>query len=219
MTGGSRTDVLASIRSAAGPSATERAADYAAIDRGYVQAGALDEAGRLTLFVERLEHYQVGVRVAGRERVAAAVGDVLRARGKRGLVIPATFPEEWLPGGFDFTPDLDLSYDSLDRAEGVLTSCSVAIAMTGSIVLRHEAGEGRRAASLIPDYHLCIVQAEQVVETVPEGMRRLRKYAPSLVTTIAGPSATADIEMTRVRGVHGPRTLDVVLVAEALAGR
>jgi L-lactate dehydrogenase complex protein LldG len=93
----------------------------------------------------------------------------------------------------------------------VVTACSAAIASTGTIVLRHVAGEGRRALTLIPDYHLCVVFPDQVVQTVPEAIRRLAALEPALVTTISGPSATADIEMTRVRGVHGPRTLDVIL--------
>ena len=112
-----------------------------------------------------------------------------------------------------FTPDAGLSFDDLDCSEGVLTGCSFAIANTGTIVLRHAAGEGRRALTLIPDYHLCVVLAGQVVHTVPEALRGVAEGRPALLTTISGPSATADIEMTRIRGVHGPRTLDVVLVS------
>jgi L-lactate dehydrogenase complex protein LldG len=101
----------------------------------------------------------------------------------------------------------------VDASEGVLTDCALAIATTGTIVLRHSAGEARRALSLIPDYHLCVVQASQVVETVPEGIQQMKAFANIPITTIAGPSATADIEMIRVKGVHGPRMLDVILVA------
>ena len=125
---------------------------------------------------------------------------------------PLDVDPAWLPAGIEFVPDEDLSFDFLDRSEGVLTGCSFAIASTGTIVLGHAAGEGRRALTLIPDYHLCVVHAGQVVQTVPQAIRGAAERRPSLLTTISGPSATADIEMTRIRGVHGPRTLDVVLV-------
>ena len=95
----------------------------------------------------------------------------------------------------------------------MLAGCTVAIALTGTIVLRHGATEGRRALTLIPDYHLCVIQEDQVVETVAEGLDRASTESSVLLTTISGPSSTADIEMTRIKGVHGPRTLDVILVA------
>jgi L-lactate dehydrogenase complex protein LldG len=114
-------------------------------------------------------------------------------------------------GGFSFVSDENLSYPDLDRAEGVLTTCAVAIALTGTIILRH-GRSGRRATTLIPDYHLCIVRASQVVETVPEAIRELESPGRSPITTISGPSATSDIEMTRIKGVHGPRRLAVILI-------
>ena len=95
----------------------------------------------------------------------------------------------------------------------MLTTCALAIAISGTIVLRHSPTEGRRALTLISDYHLCIVESSQVVETVPEGIRALASPTEP-ITTISGPSATADIEMTRIKGVHGPRTLDVILVVD-----
>jgi L-lactate dehydrogenase complex protein LldG len=127
-------------------------------------------------------------------------------------VIPLDLPREWLPETVEAVVDAGLTNADLDRSEGVLTACSVAIASTGTIVLRHGPAEGRRALTLLPDYHLCVVFREQIVQTVPEAIRRIGELKPALVTTISGPSATADIEMTRVRGVHGPRTLDVVIV-------
>ncbi|HKQ88110.1 MAG TPA: LUD domain-containing protein [Candidatus Acidoferrales bacterium] len=114
-------------------------------------------------------------------------------------------------GTFSFIRDENLSYADLDRAEGVLTTCAVAIALTGTIILRH-GRSGRRAMTLIPDYHLCIVRASQVVETVPEAIRELESPTRSPITTISGPSATSDIEMTRIKGVHGPRRLAVILI-------
>jgi L-lactate dehydrogenase complex protein LldG len=105
-----------------------------------------------------------------------------------------------------------MSHAELDRCDGVITGCTAAVALTGSLLLTHGEREGRRAISLIPDYHLCVVFTSQIVETVPEGLRRLGAFNRRPITTIAGSSATADIEMIRVKGVHGPRTLDVILV-------
>jgi L-lactate dehydrogenase complex protein LldG len=127
-------------------------------------------------------------------------------------VVGPDFPNKWITLGLDFAIDHNLSYAEIDQAQGVITLCALAIAETGTIVLRHAAGEPRRAISLIPDYHLCIVFAAQVVETVPEGIRKMATLGSAPLTTISGPSATSDIEMTRVKGVHGPRTLDVILV-------
>ena len=105
-----------------------------------------------------------------------------------------------------------LSAAELDRMDGVLTGCTVAVAETGSIVLQSGPWQGSRALTLVPDYHLCVVFAEQVVETVPESFARLEATQSLPTTFFSGPSATADIEMTRIKGVHGPRFLDVLLV-------
>jgi L-lactate dehydrogenase complex protein LldG len=118
-----------------------------------------------------------------------------------------------LPEGFEFVVDEGFGAAELDGFEGVVTGSTVAIAETGTIVLQNVPGQGRRAATLVPDYHLCVVRANDVVETVPEAMARLQATAGLATTFISGPSATADIEMTRIKGVHGPRFLNVILVA------
>lgn len=212
MATGARAGILAGIRRALGERSDDRLADYARIERRYIQKGMMDEEERLALFADRLNHYQVGVRRCPTSTLPAAIGEALASRNRRRLFVPGDFPREWLPSGLEFVPDEDASYDDLDRCDGVVTGCTIAIAATGTIILRHAEGEGRRALTLIPDYHLCVVHAAQVVDTVPEGLRGLQALGPTLVTTISGPSATSDIEMTRVRGVHGPRTLDVVIV-------
>jgi len=194
------------------------AAEHAGIERAYTQGPSLPRDACLELFIDRLKHYQVAVHLCSRSEIAATIGGIVAARGKSRLIVPADIQPAWLSGGANFVRDEGLGYRDLDVSEGVLTGCSLGIAMTGTIVLRHGPGEGRRALTLIPDYHLCVVLADQVVETVPEAFRSLAASRSGLVTTISGPSATADIEMTRVRGVHGPRTLDVI-VADALPRR
>jgi L-lactate dehydrogenase complex protein LldG len=183
------------------------------IPRDYRITATLGRDACLELLAERLQHYQVDVYRAEAATLARTIAAALAARNKTRIVVPVDIKPSWLPGESEFTPDAGLSFDDLDRSQGVLTGCSFAIANTGTIVLRHSAGEGRRALTLIPDYHLCVILAGQVVQTVPEALRGVAEGRPALLTTISGPSATADIEMTRIRGVHGPRTLDVVLVS------
>ncbi|HUP04756.1 MAG TPA: LUD domain-containing protein [Bryobacteraceae bacterium] len=205
-------EILARIRRAVGSRPPGRAAEYQAIPRRYRQAGSLDRAALLDLFEERLRAYGAGVYRALPADLPATIASAAGARGKSRLLVPAGVPAEWLPETLEFAPVESADYAALDASQGALTACSGAIAATGSILLTHGAAEGRRAVTLVPDYHLCVVRAEQIVETVPEAFRRVHAVDASLLTTIAGPSATADIELTRVQGVHGPRTLDVVIV-------
>lgn len=166
----------------------------------------------LEQFEERLHDYNAGVYRCAEPDIPRIIVEAMDARGKQRLLIPPGLPEAWLSPQYEFIKDAGFSHVELDAMEGVLTCCTVAISFTGSIILTHGPGEGRRALTLIPDYHLCVVYAGQVVETVPEAIRALREYRNRPITTIAGPSATADIEMIRVKGVHGPRTLDVIIV-------
>ena len=210
--------ILGRIRDVLGTRTDTASASHERIVREYTQQATLSRDACVTLFLERLEHYQVGVYRCARPAIAQTIAARLAARDKTRLVVPADIAPQWLSGGLHFVPDTGLSFQQLDESEGVLTACSLAIANTGTLVLTHAAGEGRRALTLIPDYHLCVVLEEQVVETVPQALRRLAQSKPALVTTISGPSATSDIEMTRIRGVHGPRTLDVVLAAGSAPG-
>lgn len=164
------------------------------VERKYRQAEPAD----LEMFVERLRDYNAGVYRCAEADLHSTIREAMDARNKRHLLTPQE--------------DTGFSHTELDAMEGVLTYCTVAIALTGSIILTHGPREGRRALSLIPDYHLCVVYANQVVQTVPEAIRALKDLRARPITTIAGPSATADIEMIRIKGVHGPRTLDVILV-------
>jgi L-lactate dehydrogenase complex protein LldG len=209
----SRDAILGRIRSAYKTQVPdpERMAEYAALPRNYIRAGEQDIATRLHLFAERLREYDTGVHETSRDTVAAAVAEVLQQRGKRRLAIPAGLPSDWLPQGFEFVPADNLSALEINRFDGIVSGCTLGIALTGSLVLQNAAAQGPRALSLVPDYHLCVVFADQVVGTVPEAFDRLAATAHLPTTFISGPSATADIEMTRIKGVHGPRFLDVVL--------
>ena len=211
----SRAEMLSRVRTALGtgrgaPSA--RATEYASITREYTAVSDLDREHLLALFVERLHDYGAVVHPCAEADIAATVAQVLAAHHKSGLLVPRGLPSSWLPTGFNFTPEGELGYDQMDASEGVLTGCAAAIALTGTIILRHSEETGSRALTLIPDYHLCVVHASQVVHTVPEGIAEILAFGPAPVTTISGPSATSDIEMTRIKGVHGPRTLEVILV-------
>jgi L-lactate dehydrogenase complex protein LldG len=176
--------------------------------REYRQAGGA--AGDLGMFAERLVDYRATVRRCLPEEVPEALTGALRPRGR--VVVPAGFPVDWLAavGNRAVADDPPLSTADLDRLDGVVTTCAVAIAETGTIVLDAGPGQGRRALSLVPDYHLAVVRADQVVATVPDAVAMLDPTRP--LTWISGPSATSDIELDRVEGVHGPRTLEVILI-------
>jgi len=142
--------------------------------------------------------------------VARSVRAALAERGARRVVLPPGLSLDGAaPDGVTFLADDGLSPDLLDATDGVVTTAALAIAETGTIILDGGPGQGRRALSLVPDYHLCILHARQIVGIVPQALGRLEPGRPC--TWISGPSATSDIELDRVQGVHGPRTLEVVL--------
>ncbi len=207
-----RDEVLRRVRSGLADVQGGREDDYTAVIRNYRQRSSESLEERLSLFTERLQDYDTTVYRCDAAEVSQAVGNALSAREQQRILVPSGFPEQWLPRNVDLLRDSGFSFDEIDSSDGVITGCALAIALTGTIVLRHSTEDGRRALTLIPDYHLCIVRAEQVVDSVPEAIRRMSKFAMFPITTISGPSATADIEMTRIKGVHGPRTLDVILV-------
>jgi L-lactate dehydrogenase complex protein LldG len=214
----SRDEVLRRIRAAIGtapaPEATVRA-EWDALPRGYKRKATLGHEAVLDVLEDRLRDYDAEVVRVKAGEVAVTIARLLTGRGKRRLVVPAGLTEalgERTPQGFEFVVDEGFAPAELDAFEGVVTASTVAIAETGTIVLQAVPGQGRRAATLVPDYHLCVVRAADVVETVPEAMARLDPTAALATTFVSGPSATADIEMTRIKGVHGPRFLDVILV-------
>lgn len=201
--------MLGRIRSALGP-------DPQVVDvfRGYRTAGEHRPGAPelLDLLTDRLVDYRAGVTRCTADGLAAAVAEVLSRTAPEGrIVVPPALPEAWTASADVLRDDGTTSTVVLDTVAGVVTACAVAVAETGTLVLDAGPEQGRRALSLVPDLHVCVVRAEQVVQTVPEALQRLDPRRP--LTWISGPSATSDIELDRVEGVHGPRTLEVVLVA------
>ena len=165
----------------------------------------------LALAAERIADYRAEVLRVPPGDVPRAIESALSGRGARTVIAAPGLPREWqVPGVRWLTDEPPLAVDELDTVDGVVTGCALTIAETGTIVLDGGATQGRRALTLVPDYHLCVVRAEQVVATVPEAVARLDGTRP--LTFVSGPSATSDIELDRVEGVHGPRTLDVLIV-------
>jgi L-lactate dehydrogenase complex protein LldG len=166
----------------------------------------------LDTFLERLAHYDATTHVIDAADLERTVSGVL---GERRIVVPEGIPDAWLTNLEPLRDDPPLTHDQLDKSQGVLTTCALAIAQTGTIILDGGPGMGRRALTLLPDYHLCVVRAEQIVSSVPEAIRAIANATDPArpLTFISGPSATVDIEMTRVRGVHGPRNLEVIIAA------
>jgi L-lactate dehydrogenase complex protein LldG len=208
-----RTAVLQRIRAATRAATSGNAAQaWTEIPRNYAADADLSPSAILQRMEDRLLDYDAHVFHSEAAQIANTIGAALGRRGKRRIVIPAGLPGPWLPGGFEFVQDSGLEPQAVDQYDGVLTGATVAIADTGTIVLQNAPRQGRRAITLIPDYHLCVLFASQVVQSVPQAIRMLQPAATLPTTFISGPSATADIEMTRIKGVHGPRFLDVILV-------
>jgi L-lactate dehydrogenase complex protein LldG len=210
----SKAEILRRIRAANDLRSSEESARSAwqNLPRTYNRAATLQPEAILTLFEDRLRDYDATVSRTTLHDLPEAIAAALTTRAKQAIVIPAGFPSEWLPDAFTFTPDESLNPTQLDTFDAVLTASMLAIAETGTVVLQTLPSQGRRALTLVPDYHLCIVCAENIVETVPQAFARLQSTASLATTFISGPSATADIEMTRIKGVHGPRILDVLLL-------
>ena len=184
------------------------------IPRAYRRTGELERPALVERLCERISDYRAEVSRVATAELPQAIAKAFESRGAVRIGIPAGLPAAWRPDGLELVDAQGLSPAELDLLDGVLTGCTVAIAETGTIVLTAGPAEGARALSLVPDLHVCVVDEAQVVELVPEAMTALaelvqRERRP--ITFVSGPSATSDIELNRVEGVHGPRTL-VVLV-------
>ncbi|MFH9354696.1 lactate utilization protein C [Kitasatospora sp. NPDC017646] len=208
----SRETTLSRIRAAlADVPADEQPADVA-VPRGYRRSHVRAGQDVVALFTERVGDYRATVVLADPAGVPGAIAAALTARGVRRLALPSGFPAELLPpGDWQWHPE-PLDVPALDTLDGALTLAAAGIAVTGTIVLDAGPGQGRRALTLIPDHHLCVLRAEQIHGDVPDALAQLDPVRP--LTFVSGPSATSDIELDRVEGVHGPRTLDVIVVIE-----
>ena len=207
----SREEMLARLRAAPAditglPDVPRR---YRPASRG---PGSADEE-LVSRFAERAADYRATVRCCGAAEASQVIADAVAARGARRIGVPGGFPAEWsalLPDVVPDEPPLDVA--ALDALDGVVTTIAVAIAETGTIVLDSGPGQGSRAFTLVPDYHLAVVRTGQIVAAVPDAVAALDPARP--LTWISGPSATSDIELSRVEGVHGPRTVDIVIVSD-----
>ena len=189
---------------------------YEDISREYRTTSDSETAHLTELLIDRLVDYRALVRQCSADDLAAEIADALADRGAHTVVVPSGLDSLWTAGfsGSVLTDGLLAHYQrtvsELDSLGGVITGCAVAIAQTGTLILDGSPGQGRRVLTLIPDYHLCVVFADQIVADVPQALARLEPTRP--LTMISGPSATSDIELNRVEGVHGPRTLEVIIV-------
>jgi L-lactate dehydrogenase complex protein LldG len=211
MTGtGARAAVLSRIRAATADVPEDEAPAWEGIAAS--SASTDDLAG---LFAARVAEYRATVTPCGAEAVASAVATVLSRHGATSIAVPAGLPAEWVPAGVEvMRDDPPLAVRALDGAGGALTGAALGIAETGTVVLDGASPCGRRALTLVPDLHVCVVRGKDVVGTVAEAFAALAGAlrAGRPLTLVSGPSATSDIELRRVEGVHGPRRLEVVLV-------
>jgi L-lactate dehydrogenase complex protein LldG len=209
--GSARETVLGRIRDALALAPTSDVP----VERTYRTGRTLPDAERLDLLVDRLVDYRAEVHPCTAAETAATIARVLAERGARTVGVPAGLDRAWL-GAFDGEvreDSADVPAPRLDALDGVVTASAVTCAETGTIFLDGSPAQGRRALSLVPDLHVCVVDLSSVEVGVPEALARLVPERPT--TMISGPSATSDIELERVEGVHGPRTLDVVIRTDA----
>lgn len=209
--------ILARIRTALRDVPADEAPDDVPVPRDYRVAHASENPIALVeLLADNLTDYRAHVYRCTQVELPATIARLLTAHGSTSVAVPTDLMPEWLTQATSIrqiTDSPQLSAATLDAVDSVVTGCALAIAETGTIVLDAGPGQGRRALTLVPDHHICVVDApEQIVASVPLALPRLDPARPQ--TWISGPSATSDIELDRVEGVHGPRTLDVVLVAE-----
>lgn len=209
----SREEMLQRIRQSV--ASGTRAHHHRSESATYAQQDNLDVRGRVAQFAHRVEEYKAWVGQCAVHDVASIITQRMKYHGFRTMVVPHDLVHSWRPTGVELVEDNQLTSAQIAASDGVISTCALGIAQTGTIVLDGGIGQGRRMVTLLPDYHCCVVPVSLIVGTVPESFGRLEhaireRRAP--MTFISGPSATSDIELNRVEGVHGPRTLEVIIV-------
>ncbi|MFD3993007.1 lactate utilization protein C [Streptomyces sp. NPDC058583] len=207
----SRDTILGRVRAALADVPADETPEDVPVPRNYLRAHTVPGEDLVALFAERVADYRATVHRTDETGLTGAIASALAARAVRHVAVPSGFPGRLLPSGPWTWHGEPLDVPDLDALDGTLTLAAAGIAVTGTLVLDTGPGQGRRALTLIPDYHLCVVYAEQIAADVPDALALLDPTRP--LTFISGPSATSDIELDRVEGVHGPRTLDVIVVA------
>jgi L-lactate dehydrogenase complex protein LldG len=212
-----REEILWRVRRATHDVPKDERPEDVPVERGYRQEDDAPREEIVERFAERVAEYEATVHRIREADLPGAIAEACQRRGVRRLVIPPGLSQEWIPDNVETLRDAArprLTKEELDESDGVLTGCALGIAQTGTIVLDAGEGQGRRALTLLPDYHLCVVLEDQIVGLVPEAFAKLEETVKSegrAITFISGPSATSDIELNRVEGVHGPRSLEVLI--------
>ncbi|WP_329181179.1 LutC/YkgG family protein [Streptomyces sp. NBC_01477] len=218
MTTDSRTEILRRIRQALDGTTDGTPPDPATIPRDYLTVHAHRTPEQSAdLLADNLTDYRAHVHRTNEQDLPATLARLLTHHGTRTAITPPDLPHHWLSqttGITITTPDETTTTHTLDTADTVITGCTLAIAETGTIILDSTTAQGQRRITLIPDHHICVIRTpQQIVDSIPQALPRLNPAHPQ--TWISGPSATSDIELTRIEGVHGPRTLDVILLTSS----
>lgn len=212
-----RDEILTRIRTALRDIPPHETPNDVPIPRHYRPAHTGDDPHTLTtLLADNLTDYRAHVHHTTPAHLPQTIAQLLKRHGTRTLAVPTGLPDTWLTATHDIhhIPDSPtLTPHDLDTIDTVITGCALAIAETGTIILDTGPGQGHRALTLIPDHHLCIIHApDQIAASLPHAIPRLNPTRPQ--TWISGPSATSDIELNRIEGVHGPRHLDVIITTK-----
>lgn len=192
--------------------------DYDEIPRTYRRKSEESREALVELFIERVDEYKATVKRADASNIRQVIAESCKEGNAKDIVIPQGLPEQWLPEEIKVQTDSKehwLTKNQIDGLDAAITGCAVAVAQTGTIGLNANEGQGRRILTLVPDFHICVVKESQIVELLPEAITLLQQdveQSQRPITLISGPSATSDIELSRVEGVHGPRNLTVIVL-------